>query len=309
MQAIQRIFNLPYKTLAEQLGYSKNDTIVIVNIDDIGLHRDETEASLQVLEFGIVKTGSVMVPCPNFHRIVEWCKDNPDSDLGIHLTLTCEWGEKYPWKPILPESKVPTLYNNDGIMWADVNELLLHAKREEIILELSAQIEKMFDGGIKPTHLDHHMDFYYETDLFSDIMELSREYNLPMRVWRSRRYKLPFIKKNNLHSLRRRGFVFPDTQMGIYTMGGHDQSLDFRKAKYFEHLRSLTPGVHNIKVHIAFQTEDLENIMGHYHSSIRQIDYDVWTSDDTKKIAEELGIIFIGFRPLQQLQRELMKKP
>ena len=37
------------------------------------------------------------------------------------------------------------------------------------------------------------------------------------------------------------------------------------------------------------------------------MDYDVWTSDDTKKIAEELGIIFIGYRPLQQLQEKLMK--
>ena len=147
------------------------------------------------------------------------------------------------------------------------------------------------------------MDFYYHPELFSDVMELSFKYNLPMRVWKRRKYKLPFIK-NNLISLRRRGYVFPDTQMGIYTMGGQNQSLDFRKAKYYEHLRSLKPGVNNIKVHIAFQTEDLQNIMGKHHSFIRQVDYEVWTSDETKKMAQELGIIFIGFKPLQQLQEK-----
>ena len=48
-------------------------------------------------------------------------------------------------------------------------------------------------------------------------------------------------------------------------------------------------------------------IMGKHHSSIRKIDYDIWTSDDTKKLAEELGIHFIGFRPLQYLQKISMR--
>lgn len=148
---------------------------------------------------------------------------------------------------------------------------------------------------------------YVMPGLFSTVMELSRKYNLSMHVPKRRKYKLPLIK-NNLISLRRREYVFPDTQMGIYNMGGQKQSFDFRKAKYYEHLRSLKPGVHNIKVHIAFQTEELQNIMGKHYSSVRQIDYDVWSSDDTKKLAEEIGIIFIGFRPLQQLQEKLMKK-
>ena len=307
MSFVHRIKHKYFPTLAEQLGCSKKDILVIVNIDDVGLHKDETEASFRALNFGIIKSGSVMVPCPNFNRVIKLWKENPEIDLGIHFTLTCEWGEKYPWTPVLSKANVPSLYNPEGIMWPNVNELLQHAKRKDIKMELDAQINTILDAGLKPSHLDHHMDFYYHSDLFSDVMELSRKYNLPMRVWRRRKYKLPLIK-NNLISLRRMGYVFPDTQMGIYNMGGQNQSIDFRKAKYYEHLRSLKPGVHNIKVHIAFQTEELQNIMGKHHSSIRQIDYDVWSSDDTKKLAEELGIIFIGFRPLQQLQEKLMKK-
>ena len=83
--------------------------------------------------------------------------------------------------------------------------------------------------------------------------------------------------------------------------------LALNSEKYHDHLRSLQPGVHNIHVHIAFQTKELVNIMGLHDSSIRQIDYNVWTSDDTKNLAENLGIIFIGFRPLQQLQAKLIK--
>ena len=89
-------------------------------------------------------------------------------------------------------------------------------------------------------------------------------------------------------------------------MRGENQSLEFRKTKYHAQLRSLKPGVHNFNVHIAFQTEELENIIGAHSSSIRQIDYDVWTSDDTKELAEKLGIIFINFWPLEKLQERLI---
>jgi chitin disaccharide deacetylase len=293
-------------TLVEQLGYSNKDILVIVNIDDVGLHKDETEASFKALNFGIVKSGSIMVPCPNFDHVIKLWKENPETDLGVHLTLTCEWGEKYPWAPVLPKTDAPSLYNSEGIMWPTTEALLLHSNRKDIEKELEAQINKVLDTGLKPSHLDCHMNFAFHGDLFSILMELSRKFNLPMRVEKRKIYRLPFIKKNNLWSLRRKGYVFPDTRKGIYMIGGENQSLEFRKATYHNYLRSLKPGVHNIHVHIAFQTKELQYLMGLHDSSIRQIDYDVWTSDDTKKLAEELGIIFIGHRPLQKLQERLM---
>ena len=188
-------------------------------------------------------------------------------------------------------------------MWSNVEDLLLHATREDIRKELMAQIERMIDDGLQPTHLDHHMDFYYFDDLFEEVMELSRRYCLPMRVWRRRRYRLPFLR-NNLVALRRKGFVFPDTQMGLYGYKGQDQSLEIRKRMYHNHLRSLRPGVHNIKLHIAYDTEEIQNMMGTHFASVRQIDYDVWTSEETRTIAQNLGIHFIGFKPLQRLQEE-----
>lgn len=181
----------------------------------------------------------------------------------------------------------------------------MHAERKDMENEMEAQIIKVLDAGLKPSHLDHHMSIYGHPDFLSILVELSHKYKIPMHLPGRRRYKLPFVK-NNLFSLRRRGHVFPDTQIGIYHEGAQNLHLDFWKAKYHDCLRSLKSGVHLIKVHIAFQTKELEDITGLHDSSIRQIDYDVWTSDDTKKLAEELGITFIGYRPLQQLQEKLM---
>jgi uncharacterized protein (DUF2164 family) len=284
------------------LGFSDKDVVVIVNIDDVGMHNDEVTASFEALDFGMVKSGSIMVPCPGFEQAAERWKKNPELDLGIHCTLTCEWGKKFPWSPVLSESEVPTLYNPDGIMWENVQELLSHADKKEIVKELDAQIQKILAMGLIPTHIDHHMDFYYyNAGLYADVMQLSRKYNLIMRVWRRRKYRFPVIK-NNLISLRRQGYVFPDSQMGLYMMSGSKDSGALRKDKYFNFLRSLRPGVHNIKVHIVKKTKAIEDIMGEHHASIRQIDHTIWTSPETKALAEELGITFIGFRPLQQLQ-------
>ena len=305
MSFLGYIKNKYFPSFAEQLGYSDKDILVIINMDDVGLHKDETEASFSALDFGMVKTGSIMAPCPNFNQVIKSWKENPEIDLGVHLTLTCEWGEKYPWSPVLPKADVPSLYNEGGIMWSTVEDLLPHAKRKEIEMELEAQINKIVNAGLYPTHIDYHMHWAYYSDLFLLAMKLSRKYNLPLRPMHLRRYRLPFIK-NNLSSLRRKGFAFPDTQMGLYITGNQKPSLDFWKKKYLDYFRSLIPGVHNIKVHLAFHTSDLNNLIGYHSSLIRQIDYEVWTSEDVKKTSADLGITFIGFRPLQELQKKLI---
>lgn len=306
MYLLKQIKRRFFPTIVEQLGYSDKDIIVIANIDDVGLHKDETEASFKAFKSGMVKSGSLMTPCPNFDRAIELWKDNPEVDLGVHLTLTCEWGVKYPWAPILPKNDIPSLYNSQGIMWQNVKELLLHAKREDIERELEAQIKKVLNKGLKPSHLDYHMNFAFQANLFPIVLKLSCKYKIPMRVPKNKKFKFPFIR-NNFWSLRRKGYVFADTRKGLYMMSGEDQTLEYRKTKYHEQLRSLKPGINNINLHIAFHTKELENIMGFHDVSIRNIDYDVWTSDDTKLLAKELGIIFTDFRRFQKLQERLMK--
>ncbi|MCB2167351.1 MAG: ChbG/HpnK family deacetylase [Deltaproteobacteria bacterium] len=303
----KNIFRLFTPSLNKLLGYSKNDKILLVNIDDVGFHKDETRATFEIFKYGFVKSGSVMVPCPNFDHVVKLYKANQEYGLGIHLTLTCEWGQNYPWSPILPKHAVPTLYNHQGIMWPDVKSLLKNGNRKEIYMEMEAQITTMINAGIDPTHIDHHMDFYYNKYLFSDVMNLSMKYNLPMRVWRSKRFHLPFIK-NNLISLRKCGLVFPDTQMGIYNASPDVLGYKSRRQKYINYISELNPGLHNIKLHVALQSPDIKNIMGEHHAKIRNIDYEIWSSKNIVEIAKKNGLKSISYKPLQKLQKTLLRK-
>ena len=103
-------------TLAEQLGFTKDSIIVIVHADDISMHIDQTNGSFETMQYGMVKTGSIMVPCPDFDRTTMIWEKNSNLDLGIHLTLNSDWGEKYGWGGVLPKSKVPSLYNSKGVV-------------------------------------------------------------------------------------------------------------------------------------------------------------------------------------------------
>lgn len=284
-------------TLAEQLGYSKDSILLIVHADDIGMHVDQTDGTFNAMKLGMVKSGSVMVPCPDFDRVVEIWKNNPNLDLGIHLTLNSDWGKKYGWGGILPNTQVPSLYNADGILWRKPSELMAHMNVDEAILEFKAQILKVLDAGLKPTHIDAHYGNYYDsTELAKEVMRLSGRYNLPMKPHRLHRDKM-----------RGLGFVFPDSMWMFFKLYGERYNPDIRKKVYDNWLRELQPGVHEVVIHPSYMNSEWSGIVGNFNSYMRLGDYKYWSDHETKELAEELGIIFIGYRDLQLLQAKKME--
>jgi predicted glycoside hydrolase/deacetylase ChbG (UPF0249 family) len=245
---------------------------------------------------GMVKTGSVMVPCPDFGRVVEIWKDDPNLDLGIHLTLNSDWGREYGWGGILSKSQVPSLYNAEGVLWRKPIELLSHMRVEDAILELEAQIVKVLKAGLKPTHIDAHYGNYYgSVELANEVMRLSKRYNLPMKPHRSHRDKM-----------RRQGFVFPDSMWMFFRLYGEKYNPDIRKKVYDNWLRELQPGVHELVIHPSYMSSEWSEIIGDFNSYMRYGDYKYWSDPETKALAEKLGIIFIGYRELQLLQAKKM---
>ena len=283
-------------TLAEQLGYSKDTILLIVHADDIGMHVDQTDGTFNAMKLGMVKTGSVMVPCPDFDRVAKIWMNNPNLDLGIHLTLNSDWGGKYGWGGILPKTQVPSLYNAEGYLWRTPRELKAHMNVDEAILELEAQIVKVLEAGLKPTHIDAHYGNYYDSaDLAKKVMKLSRRYNLPMKPHRLHREKM-----------RRLGFVFPDSMWMFFKLYGEKYNPDIRKKVYDNWLKELQPGVHELVIHPSYMSSEWSGIIGDFNSYLRLGDYQYWSDPETKALAEKLGIIFIGYRELQLLQAKKM---
>ena len=82
--------------LLKKLGYSETDRLVIFHTDDIGMCQASLQAFKDLWEFGTISSGAVMVPCPWFPATAEFCRNNPEVDMGVHATLNSEW-ESYRW--------------------------------------------------------------------------------------------------------------------------------------------------------------------------------------------------------------------
>ena len=83
----------------KQLGYAADDRVVIIHADDIGMCHATLPAMADLLDFGLLSSAATMVPCAWFPQTAAFCRDHPTVDMGVHLTVNCEW-EAYRWGPI-----------------------------------------------------------------------------------------------------------------------------------------------------------------------------------------------------------------
>ena len=195
---INKVENAPIgangKNLAQELGFDKTAKLLVVNSDDTGGHPTFTDGVIEVMEFGLVKSTSIIVHDRNdeeIKRIASLANQHPEWGIGIHLCLNNEYQEEYPWTPVLPKEIVPTLYNENGLAWEKVSEVEQFVNPEHAQLEYEAQIEKAIRLGIKPTHIDSHMGTAYVNSKYEGAstnglrdaaIAVAEKYNLPMTV-------------------------------------------------------------------------------------------------------------------------------
>ena len=102
-----------FDNLSELLGYNKNDKLLIIHVDDLGLSNSVNQASFEALNNSYVNSASVMIPAPNTEEVADYFKENPDIDLGLHLTFTSEWKD-FKWHGISHKDSISTLINDNG---------------------------------------------------------------------------------------------------------------------------------------------------------------------------------------------------
>lgn len=289
-------------TLAAKLGHSDDSRLVILHVDDVGMCHGANTAYLELARAGQVTSGSAMVPCPWFPEIAEAAAAEPALDLGIHLTLTSEWGH-YRWRPISTASPASGLIDDDGYMWRNCLELREHLVVEAAEIELRAQIDRALARGIAPTHLDTHMGAALVPELLPVYLRLGESYRLPL-----------------LYPRHLEGYT------GVLRMGAIDpapyraalRALEGQGAAIVDHFR-MTPGVPSNVAHKAYRDMitglppgvtffalhcnapgDIETIVpprAHWRTD----EYRLFKSGAVAEWLAEAGIIPVGMRPLREL--------
>jgi len=284
-------------SLAERLGYKSTDRVLIINGDDVGMCHAANRGTIECLEKGLMRSASIMVPCPWFPEIAAYARAHPEKDFGIHLCHTSEWSS-YRWGPIAPHDQVPGLVDPDGYLWHEVEQVYAHATPTQALVEARAQIRRAQAAGIDVTHLDSHMGtLQLDPEYVKSYLQLALEFDLPVRM-----ASQDTLARNGQPALRAqftaKGILFPD--YFVYDELPNE-SKDV-KAFWLGIAKNLKPGVTELFIHAAVPTDELKALTSTWGT--RSAEFALFTDDDDlKRLVAEQKIILVGYRALRDLQR------
>jgi len=275
------------RSLAERLGYGPDERLLIVNCDDLGSSHSANVAIGHEMRESFATSATLMVPCPWAYEAAIACRD---LDVGVHLTLTAEYGA-YRWRSLTGGR---SLHNADGFLPATAREVYEHADVEEARGECRAQVERALSWGVDVTHLDSHMGSVQTDGRFYDIyLGLAEEFRLPLRMASAVGERAMGFACREPAS--ERGIVYPDHFVSPPWPEPTRPVLE-------RLLANLRPGVTEIYLHPVADGPDLrayDPANGH----IRAGDDANFRDADLKALVEDADVTLISYRPLRELQR------
>ena len=284
----------PFVGLAEKLGYSARDKLLIIHADDLGLARSVNKATFDALEKGVVNSASIMASCKYINGVKNYSENKPGVDLGVHLTVTNEW-KNYRWKSLMPKSEVQTLVNAVGEFPVGIKNFVLRADPCELKKELQAQVNKIKNLGIEPTHVDSYEGaLFFNKNLFKVYLEVGEKNKLPVFVPKGvdAHFSKDFPKPKNV-------IVIKDlyiARKGLKT--------DKWEAFYLNAINSLKPGLSQLIVHLGCDNDEMREIsVDHpdYGSKWRRLDYKAVTSVGFKNALEKNNVRLVSWGEIKRV--------
>jgi len=276
---------------------------LIVHADDAGMSHSVNVATQAGLESGIVTSASIMVPCPWFKEFAVYAKDHPQYDYGIHLTLNSEWDD-YRWGPVASSDRVSSLVDPTGCLWDGVAQVAMHAKADEVKIELKAQIDRALEFGVPLSHLDTHMGAVLcRPDLVDVYVDLAVEYNLPVLFFKrmppgmEKEYAaLAAQFEKSVSKLKDRKLPLLDNLLQFYSGNIPEQ----RRQLYFDELAKIGPGVTQLIIHCGYDNEELRAITD--SSRRRDQDRAIFTDPTTRTHLKEQKIELITWKQFRAIE-------
>lgn len=292
----------------KKLGFSPKDRVVIIHLDDIGMCQATVEACAELVEFGLVSSGSVMVPCPSFLAAAEFARAQPQADLGVHLTLNSEY-ETYRWGPVSTRDPATGLLDEQGFFHRQSAQTQARADPAAVERELEAQILLALNAGIVPTHADTHMGTVAHIKFMQSYIALALKYRVP-----------PMMLRLDEEGWRRvagehTGTALDDTTIGLAVQMVRsleqlnvplldaiaglslEADPDTRLAQARQAFDALRPGITHFIIHAAKDTPELRAITPSW--PCRVADYHTFLNTALQAHIRSSGLHVIGYRALQ----------
>ena len=306
------------KNIAEKLGYEKDAKLLIIHADDIGIAHSINIASFYAYKNNAINSGAAMIPSPWIKEVAEFHKKYPEYDLGLHLTLTAEW-KNYKWRGVSSSNEIPSLLNEYNEFYDNTSDVNINANPEEVRKELQAQIDYARSLGINPSHIDSHMgSIAVNKDLWRVYIEVGYKNKLVSMATNSRVLNLfdeDFPVPDYIVPVNDIYMLYPEADRSfIENAAGEDFANtlivnDIYKYEdwfnlYSSKIKSLIPGLNVFLLHLGYDNEELRAVtVDHpeYGSLWRQLDFDVFNSDEIKKVLEDNDVKLVTWREIQKV--------
>ncbi len=258
---------------------------LIVNADDFGFTRDVNEGIVEAHRNGILTATTLMAPGAQFDHAVRLARENPTLDVGCHLVLV--------GSPGFPDS---------------VQQLVLSIRKMRVYDLLVAQVRKIIDAGIEPTHLDTHKHTHLLPPVLEAVARISSEFKIP---WVRRPFDFPLeaggismtkraisramtpLRSRFLPVFARYGCKSTDHFAGFQVTGTFDEM-------YLERLiRELPEGSTEFMCHPGFCTDELRAERTRLKES-REAELKALTAPSLKAALAAAGVRLLNYRELER---------
>lgn len=285
---------------AERLGYPKGSKVIMLHADDAGMCEEANLATQHYLKTGHIQSAAAMPPCPQFKSMIEWAKNNPKADIGLHLALTSEW-KTYRWPPVLPAKEVPGLIDGEGKLWRDVPSVLQHATVEEVTREIRAQIEKSIALGHRPSHIDTHMGTLYAHPGYAKaFLDIAQEYNIPANAIDlsdtlvAAHFKAAGYPINEELIQYLENYRLP--KLDFFTSAPEAKTYEGKVSAFKDLIKSLRPGITEIIFHPSVESDQLKTITNSWQQRVWEAK--MFADPDLIQFFKDEGIIFTNWKEI-----------
>jgi hopanoid biosynthesis associated protein HpnK len=284
---------------------------LIVNADDLGWTDGVNQGIAEAHRNGIVTSTSLLANGAAFASGVELARSTPGLGVGVHLNLS-------DGEPIAPRELVATLLNDEGEFAGGPEALLLRIAKREVTVreaeqEWEAQIERVKEAGIQPTHLDGHKHVHMLPGLFEVALRLAKRYGIgAIRVAHEtsslraalsagdelhasvvlkqgvQARGLKLLARDAREQAERAGISMSDYFCGIAQTG------EMTKEGVARLLRSLPEGTTELMTHPGYADQDLQNSATRLQGS-RQTELSILTDVEIRNLVASQGIRLIDY--------------
>jgi predicted glycoside hydrolase/deacetylase ChbG (UPF0249 family) len=286
------------------LGFAETDRVAIIHTDDIGMSHASYAAFTTLWQAGIISSGAVMAPCAWFPKVAAYCKSSPAVDMGVHITLTCEW-DTYRWGPVSSREARTGMLDAEGFLPRTSAAIQTNGDPDAVECEMIAQIERAIAAGINPTHADTHMGTVFHPKFFPAYVRISKQFKLPVMI--------PRLDEAGLQRWGFTGEAAVWAMNMLRDMEGDNLPLidhivgmplnkpDQRLAQVFAAIDALQPGLTHFIIHPSHDTPEARAISPDLPSRIG--DYETFMDERVRQHLKEAGVHVIGYRDLKALMQ------